>query len=564
MKIKFVIFLLGITVFISGFILYVNGPRRYIQFENEFLGHWAEKISGGDSKEIVWFYTGKSTRYFVSNMTVLLDVSTEDGTFLFHILEEEQFGKWQENEKINQTMLSKLVDEKFGFSFNAEEDEKYHFVAENLLNITNSISISLWWEGDFLRFDYSLTPIHLFVLTLGLGVCLVLRKTYSSMLKNFLKEWSLPLYKPLGEKLRDKEEIALHFDAILRLKRASKYFVLALFSIIAFDFLRGLISQMDIIINLQPIRPEQRLLIIDLIIRNSILKAMLLFPFFIGIPLYLLLGIPRKSDLCDVLKSRFGWRRSRKQWLISKYLYKKLMRTMFSSRFLVFVLLILLPILLSYLFESQVLVLVFLTFGMAAMSIWIGYTVWSIFQESCIRNNIGKYAAERYMKISIFDWTVVALTGWACVSFIIFFATSNFWTSTIESFVFEPVALLEPFSEFIPAGEVQFSGVLSVFYILACFVFLGFLMFILFPYLHKMGRKGFLGAIVVFILTYLTEFLVGWGLQGTANVVFQPFGLITPIIAAVIAQIAQSKYNKIIKKRVARAKNSDQYAPQTM
>ena len=66
-----------------------------------------------------------------------------------------------------------------------------------------------------------------------------------------------------------------------------------------------------------------------------------------------------------------------------------------------------------------------------------------------------------------------------------------------------------------------------------------------------MGLKGVIGASVVFSLTYITECLVSLGLQGTASAVIQPLGLIGPIVATAISQIAQSKYNKIIKKRLA-------------
>jgi len=48
--------------------------------------------------------------------------------------EEPHFKIWQEKKVINQTLLSKQVDDRFDFAFCPEVTEGYHFIAEKLLN----------------------------------------------------------------------------------------------------------------------------------------------------------------------------------------------------------------------------------------------------------------------------------------------------------------------------------------------------------------------------------------------------------------------------------------------
>ena len=552
MKKRVAFFSVGLILTIIGFGLYLNGPKRYIQFEKEKLGDWTKSITAENSREIVWYFYSKSNRYFVSNLTVIVNASTSGGTFWLHMLNESQFAVWQENETINQSLMSRYVVDRFDFVFNPEENEKYHFIAKNPSNITSYVHLSLWLEGDFLCFDYGLMPLHLFVLASGLGICLVLGKKCSPSFDDFLKNWSLPLYRPLGKAKRDKDETVLRFDLFSRFKRLTKYFIFSLLFVIILYFFYEVISAFDFLVNFQPIKPEQKLLAIDFLIRNSILRVMLMLPFLVGVPLHLLVISPRVEDLSDMLKSKLGLeRRTKKRWLISKYMYQRLVQGAFSSRFLLFVVLFFLPIPFVYLYNSHVVTAAYLASCFSVLGIWAGYTMWSGFEEVCVQHGIGKFAAKRSMTSQTVGYTVMMSVGWFYVSILILFAISNFWISTIESIVFEPVALLEPFSGLISVASVQFGGFLAVLLLLVCFVLVAFLFFILFPYLHKMGPKGVIGAFVVFCLTYITECLVSLGLQGTASAVIQPLGLIGPILAAAISQIAQSKYNKIIKKRLA-------------
>lgn len=566
LQIKFAVFLLGFALFIAGFILYVNGPRRYVQFENEYLGGWRRTLSAEDSEAITWFSFVDPSQNFVSNITFQVEFATEERDAFFHILDEKEFKTWQDTRNLDQTILSKLVDSNFKYSLVPEVDEEYYLVAENPSNTTNTVSVYLWWEGDFLRFDYSLIPLYLLVLLVGLGTCIVFRKTFSNRVDDFLRKWSLPLYKPSANRKRDKEENILRFDAISRRKRMTKYLVLGLFSVLILNFFSKNLSGILFILtrDFSPIRPEHEFLIVDLIVRNLILSTLLLLPLLVGFSVYLLLIQTREEDICDVLKSRLGWRRSKKQSLIEKDIYKELMPALFSRRFLILATFFSLPFILFYFLKSQLMFVILLVIGTSAMGTWLGYTIWSIFHESCIRNSVKKYAAERFMKISTFDWLVGISITLICASLIISFTTSSVWISTIESVVYGPVALLEPFSEFIPVGEVQYAGLFGVSFILVVLLFFGFVIFTLFPHLHKMGKSGVAGVTVVFILTYSTETLVEWVLQGTVDVAIQPLGLVSPIIAAIISQIGQSKYNKIIKKRLTRAKDSDQDAPPKM
>ena len=293
--------------------------------------------------------------------------------------------------------------------------------------------------------------------------------------------------------------------------------------------------------------------------------ALLLAPFIVGVPLLLLLVVPRLDDLNYVLRSKLGKvvRISNKHWLIDKFMTKKLIQKVFTQILPILIGSVFLLGLMSYIIGSQWLFLSLPLF-VALLSIWLSYLVWSNFQKACDCHHIGEYAANSYIKNSILEWTSITIVMWGCVFLMILFASSNLWISSIESFVFGPVTLLEPYQELIPVGELQYTGLVGAFAILSAFSFIGLLFFVVFPYLDKMGRKGTLGVLAVFSLTYFTEVLASWILQGTINIIVQPFGLISPIIAALIAQIAQNKYKKLIKKRLARAKDSDQYAPPTM
>ena len=551
---KQVLFVLGLALCISAFVLYLQGSNRYVQHESENLGSWTSRISPESSKEVVWF-NPQSMRYVADNLTLFVSVDASDGELLFHVLNESQFGTWQQSQTLNQIFKSKIVLDELDFSFELEENETYHFVAENPSNTTADTHLYLLLAGDFLRFDYTFMPLYVVLFMAGMTICLILRKEFSSRFDEFLKGWSLPVYRQYGKAEGDAEHVRLRYDSILRIKRLAKYFILALLGAIFIDFLYVAFPVASLMGKWHLVRPEYNLLIIDLLIRNSVLKTFVILPLLVGTPIILIIIYPRLEDLSDLVKSTLGLekRRTRKQLQISSHMYRNLVTAAFSYRFLLgiaFLTFSFLLILYSPLGKMQIVKAVFLTFSAVGLGIWGGYIIWSGFHEGCREHGIGKYAADRFMKLSIVDCLIEWSLATVFVTILLLFTISDFWTSTVRSIVIEPIALLKPIHMLSDFPTSQFGVFIGIFSIVLAMSLIGLLFFVLFPFFHRMGLRGLAGAFLVFSLTYITEYLVIWILEGTMSVVFQPIAIISPTIAAIVSWIAQDKYKKMMKKRL--------------
>ena len=551
-----VLFVLGLILCISGFVLYLRSPKRFVEYESEDLGSIASTISSERSTQVVWF-NPQTLGYFASNLTLTVKVDSPDGKSLLYILNESQFEVWQPNQAINQSFMSKTVLNELNFSFEPDVSETYHFIAENPSNATIHTSVSLSLSGDFLRFDYSLMPLYVALFSAGTITCLALRKNFLSWFDEFLRNWSSPMYKKLGETEYDKEEAKLRFASMSSSKRLAKYFLLVEFCVIVAFYLYAALSVASDIAKWNSIRPEYSVLLFDSALRSITLGVLSMLPLVAGIPvLFIFIGI-RLLDLEDVVKSKIGLekKRTRKQLEIDKHMLRKVVEASHSSRFLLpcaLLLALLLLIRSSPLWEMLIVQVGYFTLVGFTLGISLGYIAWSSFQKVCEEQRIGKYAADRHRKIQIVDFAITIPLYTIYTSLLGLFIFSDFWTSTLRSFVFESVTLLKPFYVLGELSTLQLVGFSGIFSIVLAMTLGGFLFFVLFPFFHRMGPKGVFGAFLAFGLAYITEFSVAWVLGETVVVVIQPLGTVTPIVAAIVSWIAQNKYEKMIKKGLIR------------
>ena len=556
MRMKTFLFVLGLIFCISGFVLYLRGSKTCIQHESENLGSWTRRISPESSREIVWYNT-QSFSYLASNLTLDVKVDAPDRELLLHVLNESQFQKWEQNQDLNQSLVSKIVIDEFVLSIELVEDETYHFVGKNPTNATVDARLSLLLSGDFLRFDYTFLPLYVFLFIAGMTICLILRKEFSSRFDKFVKRWSLPVYREYGKTEEDAESVRLLYDSVLRVKRLAKYLILTLLGVIFIYFLYEAFPIASLMVKGQVAKPEYNLLIIDLLIRNSVLRIFAILPLLVGTPIILLIIFPRLSDLSDLVKSILGLekRRSRKQLQISSRMYRNLVTAAFSHHFLVgiaFLTFSFILILHSPLGKMQIVNAAFLALSAVGLGIWEGYIIWSGFHKGCREHGIGKSAADRFIKLSIVDCLVEWSLAIAFVAILLLFTVSDFWTSMARLIVFEPIAFLKPVPILIDISSAQFGAYVGIFTIVLAMALAGFLFFVLFPFLHKMGLRGVANAVLVFSFTYATECFILWVLEGMLSDIIHPIGIVAPTIAAIIAWIAQNKYEKTIKKRLPR------------
>jgi hypothetical protein len=133
---------------------------------------------------------------------------------------------------------------------------------------------------------------------------------------------------------------------------------------------------------------------------------------------------------------------------------------------------------------------------------------------------------------------------------LILFFGSGFWPSFVNTSVFKPVALLNSNTLLIELNiEVwQYAVIVSIIEVLLLVFFMGFLIFILFPYTYKLGPKGIFGAVIVFFITFIAGKLVEFLVENTINLTIEPLGLLSPVIAAAIHKIVSNRYAKILDK----------------
>jgi len=505
--------------------------------------------------EIVWL-NPQAYEYFGSSLTLEAEVDVFGEELLFHIFNESQFVVWEKNHGENRSLLSELVLDEREFSLELEAaNGRHHFVLENPSNITRNALLSLLVAGDFLRFDYVSMPLYIVLVVAGITTCVIMfRGEISSRFDEFLKLWSKPIY---WKKEEDADEVQLRFESILSYKRFTKYFVLTISCAIAVGLLYRVFLVTNFIETWLPLGSKYKIYMIDVATRDVTLKVLFLLPLLLSIPVILIFLSPREEDLSDMVKSFSGFRkrRSEKQLLIRKHVFRKIVTATFSFRFLFFcALLVLTALLIRYspFAEMQIVQAALFTSFAFTMGIWGSYTLWSGFQAACRENGIGKYAAERYMKSNIIEFVVVFSTTTIYLTMLLQFTISDFWISTIKSIVLEPVRGVKSLPFIVGELEApQFTFMVVIFSVVLAVLLVGFLLFVLFPYLDGMGPRGVLGVLLVFILTYITEHSIMWILQGSMSDVIHPIGIIAPIIASIMSWFAQDRYKKMIRKRLS-------------
>jgi hypothetical protein len=535
---------------VSGLLFYLRCPQGFIQHENEDLGSTENTISPEYSVELCWF-NPQTLRYFASNLTITFEVDDLDGRLTLHVLNELQFGTWNPDHAPNESLTSKILFSGLDFLLEPELNETYHFIAENPSNTTVNIHFSLLLTGDFLRFDYDFIPLYIAFMFTGAATCLASSWKSSTWFDEFLKKWYCPSYKRLKVGESQNEEAQLRLDSMLLSKRLAKRLVMIFFCIVVAFYAYATLSVATAIGKWAPIRPEYGLVLFDIASRQVTFGVLTLLPFFVGVLLLIVLAGTKFEGLGSLLVSKIGLekRGSAKRSLMDKYVAKKT-ESLYSFRSLPFYVLIFCPLLFLVYFQLLTIPIVgvsYFTFVAIMLGLVLGFTVWSGVVEACEEKGIGTYALHSYIKRSIVSFVVTSSLYVATVSILILFSISDWWTSLLKSLVLEPVALLES-----PYASISFDprlfGLSGLFCIVLAIGLCGFLPFVLFPFLHRMGPKGVIGIFLVFSLTYLTELLVAWALGETAGTVGQPFGTVVPIIAAIVAWIAQSKYEKTIRK----------------
>lgn len=93
----------------AGSLLYIQGPKRYLNFEDEYLGGWSRKINAQEQKEVVWYNPGKFYLYG-ENLTVLVQLYapsiSEGDRVCLHILNESLSTLWKEKEIRQDSVVS--------------------------------------------------------------------------------------------------------------------------------------------------------------------------------------------------------------------------------------------------------------------------------------------------------------------------------------------------------------------------------------------------------------------------------------------------------------------------
>jgi hypothetical protein len=93
---------------LGGFLLYLKGPARSLNFEDDYLGSWTQSLATKDCKEIVWYGPGDFNAYS-ENFTILTSTSISKGEIYLHVLNESQFNIWNTNGTINQSIISQNI-----------------------------------------------------------------------------------------------------------------------------------------------------------------------------------------------------------------------------------------------------------------------------------------------------------------------------------------------------------------------------------------------------------------------------------------------------------------------
>lgn len=548
-----ILFWVGITLAVTGSLLYIRGPARYLNFENEYLGSYSRMVDAQEAEQIVWYSPGKFHLYG-ENLTVsaLLNApSLLEAELCLHVLNESQFDLWRERGYFQKSVVSQNVSNNERVSFELSEETVFHFVLENCLNMTVDADLWISIEGFFLRFDYREVPNNVLLIVVGIGLSFFCRRGVTGTVDRYLKSWSISKYRPLDDGQLDEEEKEFMLRGYADSKRVSKYFLLAFAAVLIFYFLDSAISAYSVVAHWnEPIRPEYTVLMFDYAFRNFLLAMFVVAPLVLGFVMLFMITIPRIDDLSEMIRVRVGFkRRTKKHFEISRSTYKRLVRKVVSWPFISFCgAFLILFFLFNYLGFGESYNFIYWGVAIAAvLGVWLGFLTWSSFYEACHALDVRKYATRRHIQMNFVQFTILGLLGVAFISPFILLSASEYWLLFSREALFSSVSMLGSKSFFKPYTGGLYVGLQAITVIYLAIFILGILYFALFPYVYKEGRKGVSIALISFVLTYLTE-LAFSAIFHQLDVMFQLLSLISPLFVALISWVAQSRFQNIIRK----------------
>ena len=546
------VFWVAASILVAGFLLYLQSPKKSLNFENEHLGDWTRTVLSEESKEVVWYNPGEFNAYS-KNLTILASVLDLDKEIRLHVLNETEFNDWNGSTTVRDSLISQNLTNNQVLRLRVEQHTTYHFIFENVLNATLRPRLSISVEGYFLRYDYSLLPFSPLLVFCGLFLMATTRRNALKPLDDHLRNWSSRKYRmPSSDKHLDEEKI-IEFEAYSVKKRLLKYFVGALALILGVVFLNDLVAAYMVASSWDPVRPEYNVLLFDMAVRNVTLGAFVLAPLALGVILLFLVVSPRLEDTSRMILAKLGMgTQSEKHRRISKLMTEGILEKAVSLRFLVLCAILLSPLLL--LNQFGLLNYFFLPYGttlLAIIATWIGFVSWSTFHQACSTLGIGEYAKKTYMKAESVEYLISGFAMPAFISPFIIFASSDFWQSFLHDNVVAPALMLQQWPEIIVSGsDRELIGLQGILLICLAYIVLGGLFFILFPYIYREGRHGVSIAGITFGLTFLTEWVLSATFQEIAGTVFQPLALVAPVLASLVSWVTQRRYHKAVRKLI--------------
>jgi hypothetical protein len=548
---KGLLFLSGIILIIIGSILYLHGPKRFLDYESEDIGSWNQRINGFDQKEIVWYKPGNFSRY-CENLTCYAKFHTgsvSEAEVTLIVLNDSQLELWEEQHVLRDSLIHENMSNNEEIEISLLEQTTHHFILENRLNVTIDATFSLSWSGFFLRFDYDGSAYYILMIVAGTILCLSFRGTILRSLDNT----ALKLATNHGQKKTknwSEDEKALKSEYYKNAKFLVKLLAFAFAAMLLLFFLFEFVKAYQVNNEVGKFfRPEFSWVIYDYAIRLTLYAAFLIIPLFTVFALSMLIIDPLVLRVIkeEVLLKVGIKHQTEKQFLIERASYKKIISKVKSLPVLfVLILPALLLMIFSFLLSSTLYAYSFVA-CMSLMGTTAGLIASVSFHEACEELRIGEYAAQRSLKVEAISFTISTIVITGFIVFTVSTLTSNSWISLLNEALFSSVSLLGARIS-IPLFDPQLLNYV-VLGIIAPMILLAVLPFVLFPAIYKKGRKRITVALITFTLTYLTEIMFSMLFRMTATFL-QPLAVVSPMVVSAFSWILQGKYQQKIKRIV--------------
>lgn len=555
------LFLSGIVLLLVGGALYINGPKRYLNYENEEIASFYTSINGYEKKEIYRFTPGNFS-YYIENSTCYArfhTASLSEAEVTLHILNDSQFDLWKEKQLWQDTLLSKNMSNNEAISFNLLEKTRHHFILENRLNTKISSVFSLNRSGFFLRFDYSGFIYYILMIGAGVLLCLFFGAKSLKNLNNSLLKFENKFHKKNTRKWSEEEKAykLKHYKTMIQIVKMLVSAIAVMLFVSILLMLAGISEA--IAAPGEFYRPEFIWLVYDYAIRTVLFVAFQTLLILAATIVTLLVINPLITAIVEEkILCRIGIKyQTKRKFLFDKFMYKATLGKVKSWPVLS---ILLIPLL--FLAIASQLGLLGTTFKIYSFVVYmfilgtlVGYIVSTSYHEAYISLKIGKYAAKRYAKADAFNYTISIPVILIIILFSVLLSTSSSMVTFLNETLFSPVLMLgaKSLTQFIEPLDAQILSS-TVVGIIGCFILLGVLVFVLFPIVYRKGRKGITVALITFTLVYLTEIIFSIFLDMTATI-FQPLAIISPLIVSMISWIVQGKYQRTVEK-IAKVKRA--------